>query len=150
MGLSKQERDRQYDEAKAFIDLMHQRIEQETGRELGSIMALIERVLRGIQPAPFDASKASNISPKLMWAIDVGCVLRDIGPEAAFILRARLGRRQKSHAQSWPVIIQEMDRYHMPVTEQEAKRILSYAIPLFLFQLEAKGITRNFQEIAAA
>ena len=102
MSLSKEERDRQYDEAKAFIDLMNQRIEQETGRELGSTMVLIERVLRGIQRAPFDAIKASNVSPKMLWAIQIGCILRDMGPEACFVLRARLGRRQKSHGQSWP------------------------------------------------
>lgn len=150
MSLPKEERDRQYDEAKAFIDLMNQRIEQETGRELGSTMALIERVLRGTQRAPFDAIKASNVSPKMLWAIQIACVLRDIGSEANFILRARLGRRQKSHGQSWPVIVAEMDRFHMYVTEQEAKRILSYAIPLFLMQLEAKNITRDYREKIAA
>ena len=150
MSLSKEERDRQYDEAKAFIDLMNQRIESEMCKPLGSTMPLIERMLRGIQRAPFDASRASNVSPKMQWAISIGCVLRDLGHEASYILMARLGRRQKSHGQSWPVIIQEMDRYHMPVTEQEAKRILSYAIPLFLLQLEAKGITRDYREVIAA
>ena len=150
MSLSKEERDRQYNDAKAFIDLMNDRLEEERAKGVGATWQAIEKALKGIQRVPFDVIRASNVSPKAMWALSVACVLKDLGHEADYILRFRLGRRQKSHDQSWPVIIRGLHKLGMFVTEHEAKQILKNSIPMFLHALDSNGITRDYRETIAA
>jgi len=93
----------------------------------------------GVPRIPTDTVRVTTPSDLHSWIMSVQIAARHVGRNGAFIMYARLCRRQRSAESSWDQIAYEAD-----MAVADVKQAFQLAVPLFLRTLDKKGVTAKY------